>query len=102
MEAYFIDMMLKLLHEGNSMDPLSDGSAWTQMISPFNEKFGLQCDKHVLQEHYLVLMKKHHEISNLLSHSGFTWDGTQQRVIAENHVWEMYIKVKTLQIFSHF
>uniref|UniRef100_A0A5B6YGW0 Myb/SANT-like domain-containing protein n=1 Tax=Davidia involucrata TaxID=16924 RepID=A0A5B6YGW0_DAVIN len=92
MDRYFIDLMLEQVLEGNKIDHTFNKQAWVRMITSFNEKFGLQCGKCVLENRYLSLMRQYNNISNLLNQKCFVWDETQQTVTADNGVWEAYIK----------
>lgn len=94
MERYFIDLMLEQLHGGNRSGHTFNKQAWTDMLMMFNTKFGSQYDKDVLKSRYTNLWKQFNDVKNLLSHSGFTWDGSRQMVIADDYVWDIYIKVK--------
>lgn len=93
MELYFIDLMVDHVKRGNKADHTFNEQAWTDMIESFNEKFGLKYNKYLLEDQYISLTKQHDEISNILNHSGFTWDESQQKITADNDVWEAYIKV---------
>ncbi|KAJ0029852.1 hypothetical protein Pint_12524 [Pistacia integerrima] len=93
MERYFIDLMLEQLNEGNKINHTFNEQAWVHMVEAFNEKFGLQCDKYILENQYIYLIKQHEDICNLLQHSGFFWDEAQQMIISDDIVWEAYIKV---------
>lgn len=92
MELYFIDLMVDHVKRGNKADHTFNEQAWTDMIESFNEKFGLKYNKYLLEDQYISLTKQHDEISNILNHSGFTWDESQQMITADNDVWEAYIK----------
>jgi hypothetical protein len=98
MDQYFIDLMLEQLHRGNKIGHTYNEQAWTWMIALFNKKFGLFCDKDVLQDRYLSLMKVYTDVMDLLNRNGFAWDGSYQMVTANDEVWEAYIKV---QFFIH-
>lgn len=90
--------MIEQVNRGNRIEKLFNEQAWTQMTEAFNARLGLQCDKQFLVDQYFRLMKKHDDISKLLSHGGFIWDETLQMVIAENDIWDAYIKVCPLSI----
>ncbi|KAG2667698.1 hypothetical protein I3760_15G128000 [Carya illinoinensis] len=92
MDRYFIDLMLEQLHRGNKIYGTYNEQAWTWMIASFNQKFGLICDKDVLEDRYLSLMKEYTDVLNLLNHNGFAWDEIDQTVIADDDVWMAYIK----------
>ena len=85
--------MIEQVNRGNRIGNLFNEQAWTHMTEAFSTKFGLQCDKQFLVDQYFCLMKQHDDISHLLSHSGFAWDETLETIIAENDIWDAYIKV---------
>lgn len=93
MKCCFIDLVIEQVNQGNRVENTFNQQAWTHMITAFNGKFGLQCDKQFLEDQYFCIMKQYEDISSLLNHDGFAWDETLQMVIAENDVWEAYIKV---------
>ena len=96
MDCYFIDLMVEQASGGNKVDEAFSEQAWAHMVTSFNDKFGLQCDKYFLENRYMFFMKQYNDISNLLNYSGFAWNESQQIVTAEDHIWEAYIKVHFL------
>ncbi|XP_059592277.1 L10-interacting MYB domain-containing protein isoform X3 [Vitis vinifera] len=92
MDCYFIDLMVEQASGGNKVDEAFSEQAWAHMVTSFNDKFGLQCDKYFLENRYMFFMKQYNDISNLLNYSGFAWNESQQIVTAEDHIWEAYIK----------
>ncbi|XWS26143.1 hypothetical protein CRYUN_Cryun26dG0005600 [Craigia yunnanensis] len=92
MDRFFIDLLLEQVREGNKIDRLFNEQAWAHMVESFNEKFGLQLDKNILENQFICLMKQYDGISDLLNHSGFVLDEAKQMVVANNDVWEVYIK----------
>ncbi|XP_054799451.1 uncharacterized protein LOC129303898 isoform X2 [Prosopis cineraria] len=92
MECCFFDLMIEQVNQGNRVGNKFNQQAWTHMIKAFSTKLGIQSDKQFLEDQYFCLMKQHSDISSLLNHDGFAWDETLQMVVAENDVWEAYIK----------
>ncbi|XP_065850849.1 L10-interacting MYB domain-containing protein [Euphorbia lathyris] len=92
MDRYFIDLMLEHARGGNKIDHTFNEQAWTHMVDSFNEKFGFLCDRYILENRYVNLMKECDNISSLLSHGGFVWDATRKMVIANEAIWEAYIQ----------
>ncbi|KAG4132726.1 hypothetical protein ERO13_D08G051332v2 [Gossypium hirsutum] len=77
MDRYFIDLMLEQLNKGNRFDDhVFSKTAWMNMNSSFNERF----------------KNLYKAVKNLLNQKGFNWDSTRQMVIAENKIWDEYIK----------
>ncbi|XP_017983022.1 PREDICTED: L10-interacting MYB domain-containing protein isoform X1 [Theobroma cacao] len=92
MDRFFIDLLLEQVHEGNKIDRTFNEQAWIHMVESFNENFALLLNKNELENQYICLMKQYDDISDLLNHSGFVWDEAKQMVVANNDVWEVYIK----------
>ncbi|XVF35694.1 hypothetical protein REPUB_Repub18cG0168100 [Reevesia pubescens] len=92
MERYFIDLMLEQMHRGNRIGHTFNKQAWTDMLTVFNAKFGSQYDKDVLKGRYTNLWKQFNDVKNLLGQSGFSWDESRQMVVADDYVWNAYIK----------
>lgn len=93
MERYFIDLMLEHIHRRNRTGHTFNKQAWTDMLAVFNAKFGSQYDKDVLKSRYTNLWKQFNDIKNILGQSGFSWDETRQMVVADDYLWDAYIKV---------
>ncbi|XP_061365263.1 uncharacterized protein LOC133308635 [Gastrolobium bilobum] len=92
MERYFIDLMLEHLQKGNRIGHTFNKQAWTDMLTMFNAKFGSQYDKDVLKTRYANLWKQFNDVKTLLSHFGFSWDADRQMVVADDFVWDAYVK----------
>ncbi|KAM7459599.1 hypothetical protein LguiA_036593 [Lonicera macranthoides] len=92
MERYFVDLMLEHMHRGNRIGHTFNKQAWTDMLAVFNAKFGSQYDKDVLKSRYTNMWKQFNDIKNLLGQNGFQWDENRQMVVAEDYIWDAYIK----------
>ncbi|TYJ21214.1 hypothetical protein E1A91_A08G049800v1 [Gossypium mustelinum] len=92
MDRFFIDLMLEQLQNGNQIDGVFCKEAWTEMIASFNAKFGSNYDVDILKNRYKTLRRQYNVIKNLLQLDGFAWDDDRQMVIADDSVWQEYIK----------
>ncbi|XP_061348823.1 L10-interacting MYB domain-containing protein-like [Gastrolobium bilobum] len=92
LECYFVDLMVEQVNRGNKTRNSFNEEAWTHMIEAFSSKFGLQCDKQLLEDQYFCLMKRHDNMSILFSHNGYACDENLQIMLAQNSVWDSYIK----------
>ena len=93
MDQYFIELMLDQVGRGNKVANTFNKEAWTDMLALFNAKFGPQHGKRVLRHRHKKLSKYYTDVTNLLKHGGFSWNETQQMIIADDHVWDAYTKV---------
>ncbi|KAH1195638.1 L10-interacting MYB domain-containing protein [Glycine max] len=92
MDRYFINLMLAHVHQGNQFDGVFSKQAWVEMISSFHEKFGFEYSLEILKNRYKTLRRQYNLIKSLLQLDGFAWDETRQMVIADDCVWQDYIK----------
>lgn len=93
MDRYFINLMLAHVHQGNQFDGVFSKQAWVEMISSFHEKFGFEYSLEILKNRHKTLRRQYNLIKSLLQLDGFAWDETRQMVIADDCVWQDYIKV---------
>ncbi|XP_076936811.1 uncharacterized protein LOC143604117 [Bidens hawaiensis] len=96
MDRFFTDLLLGQQEKGNKLNSNNNNSytkeAWTEMLNSFNEKFGPQHTKRILRHRYKKLFKYYTDIMVLLKQDGFSWDAKQQKVAANDEVWDAYIK----------
>ncbi|KDP23537.1 hypothetical protein JCGZ_23370 [Jatropha curcas] len=92
MERYFIELMLDQMHKGNRMGHTFNKQAWTDMLTMFNAKFGTKYDRDTLKSHYTNLWKQYNDVKSLLEQNGFSWDDTRKMVVANDGVWDAFIK----------
>ncbi|GMI74017.1 hypothetical protein like AT4G02210 [Hibiscus trionum] len=111
MDRYFILLMLEQLQKGNRFDDhVFSKTAWMSMNSSFNQEFKSEYELDVLKNRHKTLRNVYKAVKNLLNHKGFHWDSTRQMVVAQNKIWDQYIKVnpdvrpyrvKTLPYYDH-
>lgn len=93
MDQFFIDLMLDQLGKGNKIGNTFNKQAWTDMLALFNAKFGPQHGKRVLRHRYKKLWKYYSDVTILLKQIGFSWDDEREMILADDDVWDVYIKV---------
>ncbi|KAF5207001.1 Myb/SANT-like DNA-binding domain protein [Thalictrum thalictroides] len=93
MDRYFIDLVTDQVRQRNMIDHAFRKQVWVHMTTLFNRKFGYQYEKDVLKNRYKSLRRKYNEITAFLNQNGFHWDGVRQMVVADDQVWDNYIKV---------
>lgn len=96
MDMYLIDLLLEQIRARNEISHTFDEQDWAFINASFSEKFGVQFDTHMLENQYMNLMKEYNDISSLLDQNGFAWDETLQIIVADDDIWEAYIKVHLL------
>ncbi|XP_057963033.1 uncharacterized protein LOC131154346 isoform X2 [Malania oleifera] len=92
MERFFIDLLLDHMHRGNRSGHTFNKQAWADMLTVFNAQFRSQYDKDALKSRFTTLWKQFNDIKNILDQSGFSWDDTQQMVVADDNAWDAYVK----------
>nr|XP_043627369.1 L10-interacting MYB domain-containing protein-like [Erigeron canadensis]XP_043627370.1 L10-interacting MYB domain-containing protein-like [Erigeron canadensis] len=92
MERYFVDLMLEHLQKGNRIGYTFNKQAWSDMLAVFNANFGSQYDKDVLKSRYTNLWKHFKDVNILIGQDGFSWDEARTMVVADDSVWDAYLK----------
>ncbi|KAK7344225.1 hypothetical protein VNO77_13589 [Canavalia gladiata] len=92
MDCYFVKLMLDQLKSGNMIHNTFSRKAWNHILKCFNKKFDAQYDKSYLKHHYNKLGNYYTDVKGLLDLKHFSWDENQQRIVADDYVWENYIK----------
>lgn len=93
MDEFFMELMLKQQERGNKLGNTFTRQAWTDMLALFNAKFGSGYNKRVLRHRYRKLCKYYSDLMALTNQKGFCWDENREMVVADDDVWEAYIKV---------
>lgn len=93
MDQFFVELMLDHVHKGNKIGRTFKKKAWADMTESFNDRFGSHCGKAVLKNRLNVLRRHYCSINVLLGKGGFSWDKTQQKVVADDQVWRNCIRV---------
>nr|KYP49466.1 hypothetical protein KK1_028813 [Cajanus cajan] len=93
MDQFFVELMLDQLRKGNKIGRTFKRKAWVDMTESFNDRFGCHCGRGVLRNRFNVLRRHYSSINVLLGKEGFSWDKTQHKVVAADHVWQKCIRV---------
>ena len=93
MNRHLIDLLLNQALGGNKIGHVFIPEAWTQIVAMFNVKFGCHYDEDALKFQARHLRRQYNDIKILLEQNGFSWDDTREMVIAEDYIWDAYMKV---------
>ncbi|XP_062112380.1 L10-interacting MYB domain-containing protein-like isoform X2 [Humulus lupulus] len=92
MGQFFTELLLEQVHKGNKIGRVFKKKSWVCMISSFNAKFGVQYSRYVLKNRYNILRRHYSNIQTLLGQKGFNWDKAQKKVVADDVIWDHYVK----------
>ncbi|CAL9026230.1 unnamed protein product [Prunus brigantina] len=92
MDQFFVELMLDEVCKGNKVRCSFKKKSWVSMITSFNEKFGFQRGRAVLKNRYSIFRRHYSSIKILLDQRGFKWDETEQKMVADDRIWNKYIK----------
>ncbi|KAG7572100.1 Myb/SANT-like domain [Arabidopsis suecica] len=92
MDYYLIELLVSQVNNGNRVGQTFITSAWNEMVTAFNTKFGSQHNKDVLKNRYKHLRRLYNDIKFLLEQNGFSWDARRDMVLADDDTWNTYIQ----------
>ncbi|KAL7231279.1 hypothetical protein ACSBR2_009528 [Camellia fascicularis] len=87
-----VDLMVDQIHKGNRQNHSFGKKAWKCTSDDFHKKTGLKWDKEQLKNRYAVLRRQYSIVKLLLDQSDFKWDETTGTIMAEDEVWDKFIK----------
>lgn len=93
MNRHLIDLLLDQALGGNKIGHVFMPEAWSQIVAMFNFKFGYHYYEDALNSQARHLRGQYKDIKILLEQNGFSWDDTREMVVAEDYVWDAYMKV---------
>ncbi|PIA31877.1 hypothetical protein AQUCO_04700019v1 [Aquilegia coerulea] len=95
---------LSMLHEKVKRDPKGaptfKTSDWNAMDNELYLSIGKRYGAERLKGKYNRLRSKHRDFSDLLEHTGVTYDLGSNTVFAPEDVWQMFFKVVNIKIFD--
>ncbi|XP_010247462.1 PREDICTED: uncharacterized protein LOC104590478 [Nelumbo nucifera] len=93
MDRCLTKTLAEQVKKGNKIDKNLTSSAYTAAVSALNKNFGLDLTKEHIRNRLKTLKKQYGILKDLLSQNGFEWDEKRKMVIANDSVWNDYIKV---------
>lgn len=93
MDNYLGKTLVEYVMKGCKLDKTLQRGVLDLAVSAFNEKYGPDLTKEHIRNRLRTWKKRYRILKELLSHDGFSWDETRKTIIANNSVWDDYIKV---------
>ncbi|RVW41271.1 L10-interacting MYB domain-containing protein [Vitis vinifera] len=92
-EKIFIQLMVKEVQRGNRSATTFSRKGWKSIEQEFREKTNKRYNNSQFRNKFNQLRTRYHDFSRLLRESGFSWDPVLNTIIANEAVWDSYIKV---------
>lgn len=96
-EAYLVELLQHQAQLGKRADTGFKKEAWVAATADFNEKFHVTWKYTQLKTKFQQLKRSYTIIKKLKDQSGFGWDDVLQTVTADDHVWDAYVKVNSIE-----
>ncbi|XP_054819374.1 uncharacterized protein LOC129318557 isoform X2 [Prosopis cineraria] len=92
MDNCLTKILAEQVRKGNKVDNVLKPVAFTASVKELNEKLHLDLTKDHVKNRLKTWRKQFGILKKLLAHRGFEWDNAQKMVVAENSVWNDYIR----------
>ncbi|XP_028803943.1 uncharacterized protein LOC114759016 [Neltuma alba] len=92
MDNCLTKILAEQVRKGNKVDNVLKPVAFAASVKELNEKLHLDLTKDHVKNRLKTWRKQFGILKKLLAHRGFEWDNAQKMVIAENSVWNDYIR----------
>lgn len=94
MDRCLTDKLIEQVKMGNKLEKSLTPVAYRAAVKALNAKFGLDLTKANIRNRLKTWKKMYGHVKEILSHKGFKWDKTRKMVVANDAVWNEYIKVR--------
>ena len=101
MDKCLTKVLAEQVKKGNKVDNILTPAAFAGALKTLNEKYGLYLTKEHIKNRLKTWRKQFGVLKELLAHSGFMWNETKKMVVADNSVWNDYIKVISLHVIQY-
>lgn len=93
MDNCLFKILAEQVRKGNKVDNVLKPVAFAASVKELNEKLHLDLTKDHVKNRLKTWRKQFGILRKLLAHGGFEWDNAQRMIVAENSVWNDYIRV---------
>lgn len=92
-ERIFIDIMINEVNKGNMAAGTFNTNTWRRMLLEVNSQGKRNFNLKQLKQKFNRLRATHRDFSNLLKHTGFSWNAETNTVTALEETWQNYTRV---------
>ncbi|KAK7304875.1 hypothetical protein VNO77_42768 [Canavalia gladiata] len=92
MDKCLTEVLAEEVKKGNKVDNILKPAAFTGALKTLNEKYGMYVTKAHIKNRLKTWRKQFGVLKELLAHKEFMWNDTKKMVVADNSVWNDYIK----------
>lgn len=101
MDSCLTKILAEQVKKGNKVDNILKPAAFAAALKELNENFHLDLTKDHIKNRLKTWRKQFGILKELLAHKGFQWDEAQKMVIADNSVWNDYIRVISFFVIQY-
>ncbi|XP_077252146.1 L10-interacting MYB domain-containing protein-like [Tasmannia lanceolata] len=93
MDRFLAELLVEQTHLRRRSDNGFLKVAWTTVEAKMNSRFKSNITRNHCKNRLRTWNKQYQIVKSLLNHGGFRWDDASSMVVADENVWEDYIKV---------
>ncbi|XP_057955678.1 uncharacterized protein LOC131149329 [Malania oleifera] len=92
MDSCLSKILVEQVKRGSKIDNILQREAYDTAVIALNEKFGPELTKDHIRNRLKTWKKQYGVLKELISQTGFEWDGAQKMVVANDSAWNDYTK----------
>ncbi|XP_059625005.1 L10-interacting MYB domain-containing protein-like [Cornus florida] len=92
MDRCFSKILAEHVSKGNKLDKVIKPATYAAVVAELNENFGLDLTKDHLKNRLKTWRKQYGVLKEILAQKGFKWDKARKIIVADDAVWNDYIK----------
>jgi hypothetical protein len=103
MDELIVNVLMDQVNLGQKCDNGTfTTAAWRAVVKALNEEMRINVDITQCKSHMKHLRSQYHIVKDIKSYSGFGWNDELEMVIAEDDVWEIFVKVSFIKLYDFF
>lgn len=100
-DKLLLELLVEQVHKGEKRDNAFTRDAWIEVVSKFNQVARTKKTKEHMVNRKKTWRRTYSLVSAMIDQNGFQWDDSKNMVVADDDVWDNYLKVSMMLVLYH-